>query len=169
MKKIINPWIGTPGYDCIGCAPNNPLGLHMEFYEDGELIVSHWTPNAHHQSWPGTLHGGVQALIIDEISAWAMSRKLQVSGVTTKMELRYRHHIPTNEGPVTATARIREQRRNLVTIEAKLQDPSGRVCTEATCLYFTFPPEKAQKDIPFKPFYTEDEVEPQQSESEKSI
>ena len=31
MKKIINPWEGLDGYMCFGCAPNNPLGLHMEF------------------------------------------------------------------------------------------------------------------------------------------
>ena len=33
MKKIINPWEGLDGYMCFGCAPNNPLGLHMEFFE----------------------------------------------------------------------------------------------------------------------------------------
>ena len=36
MKKIINPWEGLDGYMCFGCAPNNPLGLHMEFFEDGD-------------------------------------------------------------------------------------------------------------------------------------
>ena len=39
MKKIINPWEGLDGYMCFGCAPNNPLGLHMEFFEDGDDIV----------------------------------------------------------------------------------------------------------------------------------
>lgn len=37
MKKIINPWEGLDGYMCFGCAPNNPLGLHMEFFEDGTI------------------------------------------------------------------------------------------------------------------------------------
>ena len=40
MKKIINPWEGLDGYMCFGCAPNNPLGLHMEFFEDGDDIVT---------------------------------------------------------------------------------------------------------------------------------
>ena len=40
MKKIINPWEGLDGYMCFGCAPSNPMGLHMEFYEDGDDIVS---------------------------------------------------------------------------------------------------------------------------------
>lgn len=33
MKKIINPRKGLDGYMCFGCAPENPQGLHMEFYE----------------------------------------------------------------------------------------------------------------------------------------
>ena len=44
MKKIINPWEGLDGYMCFGCAPNNPLGLHMEFFEDGDDIVAFWKP-----------------------------------------------------------------------------------------------------------------------------
>ena len=39
MKKIINPWRNHEGYNCFGCSPDNPIGLHMEFYEDGDYIV----------------------------------------------------------------------------------------------------------------------------------
>ena len=42
MKKIINPWKGKEGYNCFGCAPANPVGVKMEFYEDGDDIVSQW-------------------------------------------------------------------------------------------------------------------------------
>ena len=40
IKKIINPWTGMEGYNCIGCAPNNPFGVHLCFYEDGEDIMA---------------------------------------------------------------------------------------------------------------------------------
>ena len=53
-KKIINPWRNHEGYNCFGCSPDNPIGLHMEFfaeqsgraerYEDGDYIVSTWHP-----------------------------------------------------------------------------------------------------------------------------
>lgn len=42
MKKIINPWKGLEGYNCFGCAPNNEAGVKMEFYEDGDEVVSIW-------------------------------------------------------------------------------------------------------------------------------
>lgn len=44
MKKIINPWCGMEGYNCYGCNPDNKSGLRMEFYEDGDEIVSVWNP-----------------------------------------------------------------------------------------------------------------------------
>ena len=43
-KKIINPWRNHEGYNCFGCSPDNPIGLHLEFYEDGDYIVSTWHP-----------------------------------------------------------------------------------------------------------------------------
>ena len=35
MKKIIPPWRNHEAYNRFGCCPENPIGLHMEFYEDG--------------------------------------------------------------------------------------------------------------------------------------
>ena len=49
MKKIINPWTRREGYDCFGCCPNNPIGVHMTFFEDGDDIVSYWKPSQHYQ------------------------------------------------------------------------------------------------------------------------
>lgn len=49
MKKIINPWKGLEGYNCFGCAPNNEAGVRMEFYEDGDEIVSIWKPRPEYQ------------------------------------------------------------------------------------------------------------------------
>ena len=51
MKKIINPWLGVEGYFCFGCAPDNEAGVKMEFYEDGNEIVSIWKPEQKYQSW----------------------------------------------------------------------------------------------------------------------
>ena len=65
MRKIKNHWVHKEGYDCFGCSPDNPLGVKMEFYEDGDDIVCFWKPQAHYQGWIDTLHGGIQATLID--------------------------------------------------------------------------------------------------------
>lgn len=31
MRKIKNPWMDKEGYNCFGCNPDNPIGVHMEF------------------------------------------------------------------------------------------------------------------------------------------
>ena len=30
------------GYNCFGCSPDNEAGVRMEFYEDGDEVVSIW-------------------------------------------------------------------------------------------------------------------------------
>ena len=120
MKKIINPWKGLEGYNCFGCAPNNEAGVKMEFYEDGDEVVSIWKPRPEYQGWIDTLHGGIQSVLLDEICAWVILRKLQTTGVTSKMETRYR-----------------------------LYNKDGELCTEALCTYFTFSQEKAKEEMHF--------------------
>lgn len=58
------------GYNCFGCAPNNEAGVKMEFYEDGDEVISIWKPQPQFQGWIDTLHGGIQAVLLDEICAW---------------------------------------------------------------------------------------------------
>ena len=133
MKKIINPWKDMEGYNCFGCAPNNEAGVKMEFYEDGDEVVSIWKPRPEYQGWFNTLHGGIQSVLLDEICAWVVLRKLQTTGVTSKMETRFRKSVATTDSHIVLRASIREQKR-----------------TEATCTYFTFSQEKAEKEMFFR-------------------
>ena len=149
MKKIINPWKGVDGYNCFGCAPCNESGVKMEFYEDGDEIVSIWKPRQNYQGWIDTLHGGIQAVLLDEICAWAVLRKLQTTGVTSKMETRYRKPVNTNDSHIVLRASIKEVKRNIVIIEARLYNKDEELCTEATCTYFTFSQEKAKSEMHF--------------------
>ncbi|MDE6871001.1 MAG: PaaI family thioesterase [Bacteroidales bacterium] len=160
MKKIINPWLGLEdeGYNCFGCSPSNPYGLKMEFYEDGEDIVSFWNPGNNYQGWLNTLHGGIQAALMDEIAMWVIARKLQTSGMTTNLNIKYRHPIPTGEGTVIEIrSHIREQKRNFVILDASIVH-DGKVCSSAEITYYCFPKEKAASDYYFSGCHTEDEL-----------
>lgn len=149
MKKIINPWKGLDGYNCFGCATHNDVGAKMEFYEDGDEIVTIWKPRSEYQGWIDTLHGGIQAVLLDEICAWAVLRKLQTTGVTSKMETRYRKSVSTKDSHIVLRASIKEVKRNIAIIEAKLYNENGDVCTEAVCTYFTFSKEKSKNEMHF--------------------
>lgn len=128
----------------------------MEFYEDGDDIVSMVTPSHYYQSWIDTLHGGLQATMLDEICGWVITRKLQTTGVTTNLDIRYKHAVKTTDKQLTLRARLVEMRRNLAIVEAELQDSEGKVCSSAKATYFTVSPEKA-KETGFKGCFLEGE------------
>lgn len=149
-RKIINPFLHLEGYNCFGCAPQNPFGVKLEFFEDGDDIVSEWKPTPNYQGWLNTLHGGIQSVLLDEICGWVVMRKLQTGGVTSKMETQFLRPVSTNDNIVTLRAHIIEQRKNIIEIEATLADSTGHICTQAVCTYFTFSKEKAQKHLHFR-------------------
>lgn len=151
MKKIKNPYIGLEdqGYNCFACSPNNPIGLKMEFYEDGDDVVCFWQPSDNFQGWLKTLHGGIQATLMDEIGGWLINRKLQTAGMTTRLNMKYQRPIPTGDGvTVEVRGRIKEMKRNLAFIEASILH-EGAVCSSCDMVYFCFPKEKAQTDFFF--------------------
>ena len=157
MRRVINPWIGEEGYHCYGCDPHHSSGLKMEFYEEGEYIVCRWEPTIEFQSWLDTLHGGVQATLLDELCGWVISRKLQRSGVTSRMEMRYRKPVRLSEGTIYLRAKMVEQRRNIITVEGSLYNSAGELCTEATCIYFLV----TSSNVPVREYtLAEEEVAP---------
>ena len=157
MKKIINPWAGEPTYHCFGCDPNSENGLRMEFFEDGDDIVSQWLPRAEFQGWRNTLHGGIQATLADEIAGWVVFRKFQTSGVTSRMEVKYRKPVIITSAPLTLRASVARQVRNMVEIDVELYDAQSELCTTASCVYLLFPKERARDEFGFMEFKTEDE------------
>ena len=151
MKKIINPWLGLTdkGYNCFACAPTNPCGLKMEFYEDGDDIVSIWTPGDNYQGWLDTLHGGIQATLLDEIGGWIIARKFQTSGMTTNLNIKYKRPIPTGKDiKIEIRGRVKEVKRMFVFIEAEIRY-EGEVGSTAEMTYYTFPKDVAEKDFLF--------------------
>ena len=145
LKKIINPWSGNPKYNCFGCSPNNPFGLHMEFYEDGDYIVSTWHPERNYQGWVDTMHGGVLSTLIDETCGWVVTRKMQTSGFTTNLSVKFRKAVSTNDPKLTVRANIVKQMRNLLFIHAEITNAAGELCVEGDATYFLMNQEKAKE------------------------
>ncbi len=145
MRKIKNPWLQKEGYHCFGCCPDNPAGVHMEFFEDGDEVVCFWLPQANFQGWVDTLHGGIQSTLIDEIASWVVFRKLQTTGVTNKLEVKFMKPIMTTENQITLRARLVEMKRQVAFIEVKVYNSQEELCTEGKAVYFTANQEKARE------------------------
>lgn len=145
MRKIANPFRKLEGYRCFGCSPDNPQGLKMTFFEEGDEIRSEWNPHDYFQGYHNVLHGGIQATLMDEIASWFVYVKLMVSGVTSSMDIKYKKTVYVDRGTLTLRARLIEKRRNLADIEVTLFDSEGTLCAKGMITYFTFSPEKSRE------------------------
>lgn len=68
--------------NCYGCGRNNPQGLHLKSYWDGDECVCHHTPaSCYTGGVPGFLYGGMIASLIDcHAAATAAAAKARESG-----------------------------------------------------------------------------------------
>jgi acyl-coenzyme A thioesterase PaaI-like protein len=146
-RKLFNPFVNLKGYQCFGCSPDNPYGLQLKFKEEGEFVTAEWEPSDHFQGWLDTLHGGIQATMLDEIASWIVFVKLDTSGVTCEMEVKLRKAVKTNEGTIYLKAKLREMKRNIAIIDTYLYNSKNELCTEAVMHYFTFTQEVAQEKL----------------------
>jgi acyl-coenzyme A thioesterase PaaI-like protein len=51
---------------CSLCGIDNPIGLKLRFYTDGEgHCIARFRPKPEHQGFPGQLHGGLISTLLD--------------------------------------------------------------------------------------------------------
>ena len=89
MRKIKNIHLNDDPevYQCFGCSPHNDFGLHLEFWEDDDDLVSCWSPRPVLQSYPKVVHGGIQSTLMDEIAGWVVYVKCGTVGLTAEMKV----------------------------------------------------------------------------------
>lgn len=143
-ETIINPFVGEQNR-CFGCSPENPAGLKLEFEEDENSLFAIWQPSENYQGYPGVLHGGIIATLLDETAAWFVYVKLGTAGVTKKMCVTYHKPAFISKGKLKITAKLSEKDENSATIKCMLTVGDGTACAEAEIVYHTFPAEIAVK------------------------
>ncbi len=85
---------------CFVCGLQNDFGLQASFFEtDADELVALIKPTDKHQSYPGRMHGGVAAAILDETigRAIAHGKADQVWGVTLELTTKFRKPIPLDQ------------------------------------------------------------------------
>jgi len=83
---------------CFICGLENPIGLHLHIYEiEPGIVESTYLPPDYFQGYPGVLHGGIVASIIDEIAGRSLMRSDPMNPrfmFSAKMEVKYRKNVP---------------------------------------------------------------------------
>jgi acyl-coenzyme A thioesterase PaaI-like protein len=115
---------------CFGCGQHNPVGLKLSFTKDGDTLRTEFTPAEVYQGWPGIVHGGILALLLDE----AMNNTTYFAGITcitASMQIRLRQPVKV-EVPLVITASITRNRRKLIETEARICLKDGTIIAEST-------------------------------------
>jgi len=130
----------APHSTCFGCGPANPKGLRIRSVAPDQAdapVTADWTPELHHEAFPGMLNGGIIGALLDCHSnwtaAWHLMRKANLTQppctVTAEFSVKLLRPTPT-PGPVKLEARVVNSTDDRATIEAVLI-AGGKTC--ATC------------------------------------
>lgn len=136
---------------CIICGMDNPIGLKAQFYNmEDESVMTIVEFKKEHQSFPGRVHGGMAATLLDELGLRALWAKGSddVFGVTITMELKYRKPVPYDE-LVIGKGIVEKDSKSFITVNTYLFDKNGNVLVEALVKYMKMPTEKISKDIDY--------------------
>jgi acyl-coenzyme A thioesterase PaaI-like protein len=127
----------APESRCFGCGPANTKGLRIKsFIGDHDEVVADFTPEAHHEAFPGMLNGGIAGALLDCHSNWTAAYHLMKErGETTPpCTVTADFHVtlkrPTPLAPLRLRAHVVESKGDRVIVEAALE-AAGKVT--ATC------------------------------------
>lgn len=123
--------------DCFVCGLDNECGLKSSFYEleNGDLLAR-FKPAGGHQGYPGRLHGGVSAAILDETIGRAVMKhdKNGVWGVTLEFSMKFRKPVPLDQ-EVVVRARVTSEKKRTFEGTGEIVLPDGTVAVEGKGRY----------------------------------
>ena len=138
MKKLRQP----TSLGCFVCGRNNPFGLHLEWFNNYEKkqVETTFELADNYASYPGTVHGGIVATILDETSGRAilLNNDFGHLMVTLKMEVVYKHNTPTHT-PLKAIGRVLRYSPKRAQVEGEIQLPNGTVTAKCTSILYELP------------------------------
>lgn len=134
---------------CFVCGVENPCGLHIRFFNDGHhRCLARVTLGDQYQSYPGIVHGGILATILDE----TMGRAVLAEGdegdyrailderfmFTAKMDIRYRAPVPLHQ-EFAVRGRVDADRGRMVQVSGEVVLADDTIAVEATATLVDIP------------------------------
>ncbi len=131
-----------PDNVCFGCGTENPDGLQIKSYWEGEEAVCHWDSREKYHGWSGILNGGVLATLIDcHCMGTAMAAAYQAEGRALDSEPIYRY--------ATGTLNIRYLKptpNTHIELRARVEEIKGRKTT-LRCRVFAEGEQTAEAEV----------------------
>jgi acyl-coenzyme A thioesterase PaaI-like protein len=114
---------------CFACGADNDRGLHMTFRLEGGRTICDYTPCEFQQGYPGRMHGGIVATLIDDAMGWAVYHAREW-GATARLNVRYRKPVPLDEALRIEAWMVRDRSR-LMELRAEMRGRDGELLAEA--------------------------------------
>jgi acyl-coenzyme A thioesterase PaaI-like protein len=134
---------------CFGCGHNNPIGLKLRFTKEGETCRAEFTPASAHQGWPGIVHGGILACVLDEAMSYAVYFE-GVTCLTANMQVRLKQPAKVEE-PLVITSSVTKNRKKLLEARAQICRKDGTVVAESTSKQFVIENEAGHGGVSKEP------------------
>lgn len=123
--------------DCFVCGVENPVGLRMHFLETEPndhgivQVTAQYTVPARYQGYPGVVHGGIIATMLDEVTSRTVFRGDPPRFVVTaKLSVRYRKPVPV-ETLLRLTGRVVEDKGRVIHVAGEIFGPGEVLLAEA--------------------------------------
>jgi uncharacterized protein (TIGR00369 family) len=124
---------------CFICGRENPVGLKLDFYTISPGIVrADLQVPAAYEGYPGIVHGGIIAAILDECGGRAQMNRPDKFMVTAQLNVRYRSPVPSKT-PLVALGKAGDRRGRVSYAHSELQNLQGEVLAEAELVLVDIP------------------------------
>ena len=126
---------------CFVCGVANPFGLHLKFYETAPGQVETWvTLPEHFQGYPGVVHGGIVAAMLDETAGRAHMGAAEAPRFmfTARLDVHYRKNVPTGK-PIRIVGQAGPSKHRSATATSAIYDESGHLLADADAVLVNIP------------------------------
>ncbi len=114
----------------------------MSFYDNGEdEVESHYRVSRFFEGYPGIVHGGVQAAILDEIvGRISLIKDFHSFMMSVRLDVKYRHPVPV-EVPLHIVGKREVLRDRYARAVGMIYLPDGTLASEASMKLIQIPDE----------------------------
>lgn len=120
---------------CYCCGEENEKGLKIPFYVDGDEVVTTVVSMKDYCGYPGILHGGVTATLLDEAMTWAVTVSEKRFHYAGEVTVRYRAPIPAGE-EVTIRAQSVNKVKKWVIARGCIMNKKNEILAKSEGKYF---------------------------------
>ena len=112
---------------CFYCGTDNPIGLNLDFYCEGDNVCSEITLSQNYVGWQNMAHGGIISGLLDEVMAWTIAYFRKTFAVTTNMEVKFVRPVSTGMPLIVKGQIIDSSQEKIIKAKSEIFDPQNNI------------------------------------------